>query len=331
MKYNIRRHYVCTQASKHDEYSGKLREGKVKRLGELLTKQQSVFKRVHQASESLVWASYRIAHKIAMFSEPFSERNFIRISVLLATEDICPEKRQVFANIIIPKNIVSDRFNELSENLNKQLKEKVVKFVAFSVAIDENTDVTDTAQVVVFIHGVNGNMEVTEEFVELAVNFIRTRGLKHRQFNSLLEETHGRTLPYHTDKFGGQAAGNNAHFPGPKSLQDAPEFHGNINIKKYCNKISTLVGKFGERANEAPEQFQLELIELQCNSVLKDKISTSDVGTFYQYAGPIYPQIKCLALRMMSMFGSIYVCEQLFSVMNLNKSRKLLMNISTQH
>ena len=31
------------------------------------------------------------------------------------------------------------------------------------------------------------------------VNFIRARGLNHRQFNKLLNETDARGLPYHTE------------------------------------------------------------------------------------------------------------------------------------
>ena len=92
------------------------------------------------------------------------------------------------------------------------------------------------------------------------------------------------------------------------------EFHGDINTKKYCNKISKLVSEFGERfvdfknleydfsifcnpfsvsADEVSEQFQLKLTELQCNSLLKDKFSTIDIGTFYQYVGPTYPTCQC--------------------------------------
>ncbi|XP_076029064.1 general transcription factor II-I repeat domain-containing protein 2B-like [Oratosquilla oratoria] len=138
------------------------------------------------------------------------------------------------------------------------------------------------------------------------------------------------------------ATGNTTHFPTLKSLQEPPEFHSDINTRKHCNKISNLVSEFGERfvefkilendfsifhnpfavtADEAPEQFQLKLIEPLSISVLKDKFSTVDIGSFYQYVGPTYPRNKCLASRMMSMLGSTSVCEQLFSVMNLNKFR----------
>ncbi|XP_076031895.1 general transcription factor II-I repeat domain-containing protein 2A-like [Oratosquilla oratoria] len=157
-------------------------------------------------------------------------------------------------------------------------------------------------------------MDNVVDVVLKAVNFTHVQGLNHRLFNSLLEiHTHGCTLPYHIDihmliqgvmlkhfydlkseielkfkLFEHQlVAGNTAHFPTLKTLQDTPEFHGDINIKKYY-KIPTLVSKIRERfpdlghnfsifcnpfavsADEAPEQFQLELIELQCNSMLKD-------------------------------------------------------------
>ncbi|XP_076057283.1 general transcription factor II-I repeat domain-containing protein 2B-like [Oratosquilla oratoria] len=125
-----------------------------------------------------------------------------------------------------------------------------------------------------------------------------------------------------------------AQFPTLKSLQDAREFHGDINTKMYCNNISNLVGEFKERfadfntnfehnfyifhkpftvsADEAPGQFSLELIELQYDSVLKDKFSTVDIGSFYQYVGLTYPIIKCLASRMMSMFGSTLSVDNSF-------------------
>ncbi|XP_042226449.1 general transcription factor II-I repeat domain-containing protein 2-like [Homarus americanus] len=85
----------------------------------------------------------------------------------MASEDICPEKRQAFANISLSRNTVAERIGELSENINSQLKDKVKSFTAFSVPIDESTDVSDVVQLAVFIRGVDENMQVTEEFVKL--------------------------------------------------------------------------------------------------------------------------------------------------------------------
>lgn len=44
---------------------------------------------------------------------------------------------------------------ELSTDLISQLKRKVESFVAFSVAIDESTDITDVSELAIFIRGVD--------------------------------------------------------------------------------------------------------------------------------------------------------------------------------
>jgi len=62
---------------------------------------------------------------------------------------------------------------------------------------------------------------------------------------------------------------------------------------------------FSVNAEEVPQKYQMELTELQCNSALKLKFENVDSKTFYQYIGPTYPQIKELASKAMSMFGSI--------------------------
>ena len=119
-EFNVRRHYMTTHASKYDEYKGKLREDKVRELEQSFKKQQSVFKRAHQASDAVVRASYKIAHEIAVSSKPFSEGEFIKKCMLLVAEDICPEKRQSFANISLSRNTVADRIDALSDNLNSR-------------------------------------------------------------------------------------------------------------------------------------------------------------------------------------------------------------------
>ena len=75
-------------------------------------------------------------------------------------------------------------------------------------------------------------------------------------------------------------------------------------------------------AHDVPDELQLELIDLQCDNALKDKFSSvSGIQEFYQYLGPEYTKLRTFSSRILSMFGTTYVCEQLFLTMNLNKSR----------
>ena len=47
------------------------------------------------------------------------------------------------------------------------MNDKIESFIAFSDAIDESTEITDIAQLAIFIRGVDETLTITEEFLEL--------------------------------------------------------------------------------------------------------------------------------------------------------------------
>ena len=63
--------------------------------------------------------------------------------------------------------------------------------------------------------------------------------------------------------------------------------------------------------------FQLELIDIQSDSDLKRAFAEHDLQTFYhKYVTPAsYPNLSQLALRLITLLGSTYCCEQFFSRM----------------
>ena len=73
-------------------------------------------------------------------------------------------------------------------------------------------------------------------------------------------------------------------------------------------------------SDTAPEHLQLEIIELQCNGALKTHYQSIGAAEFTPLLPESMPQLRLHAARIMSMFGSIYSCEQMFSVMNRNKT-----------
>ncbi|XP_055011762.1 general transcription factor II-I repeat domain-containing protein 2B-like [Boleophthalmus pectinirostris] len=165
-EYNIKRHYE-THAEKYSEYTGQLRTKKLNELASSLQKQQAVFSKCRDTHEGAVKASYIIAWEIAKASKPFSEGAFVKTCMLKAAELVCPDKRQALANISLSRPTMTERIEELSGDLKSQLKDKAKSFIAFSVALDESTDVTDVAQLAIFIRGVDASLNVTEEFVSV--------------------------------------------------------------------------------------------------------------------------------------------------------------------
>uniref|UniRef100_A0AAQ4RGF6 HAT C-terminal dimerisation domain-containing protein n=1 Tax=Gasterosteus aculeatus aculeatus TaxID=481459 RepID=A0AAQ4RGF6_GASAC len=55
----------------------------------------------------------------------------------------------------------------MSGNIYDQLREKAKHFHSYSLALDESTDVTDTAQLAIYVRGVDNNFEVTEELLSV--------------------------------------------------------------------------------------------------------------------------------------------------------------------
>lgn len=166
-EFNLRRHYDSHHKEKFEKFEGQARNEEVKKLMLQLKKQQCCFVKPQQISDGAVKASYVIANEIAIASKPFTEGEFVKKCILLAAENICPEKRSDLNSISLSRNTVAERISELATDLDNQLKEKVKQFVAVSVAIDESTDITDVAQLAIFIRGVNASLDITEEFLQL--------------------------------------------------------------------------------------------------------------------------------------------------------------------
>ena len=517
-EYNIRQHYETHHKEKYEHFKGQLRKDEINKLMAGLKKQQSTFSRSRDIADGAVRASYLIANELVWASKPYSDGELVKTCMLKAAEVVCPEKRPSFANISLSRNTVANRVADLSSNLNSQMKEKIKSFIAFSVAIDESTDVTDIAQLAIFIRGVDETLKITEELLELVpmtstttaddifsslvgaldkagvdwsraislatdgapsmvgrkagvatkfrekvqdanggqdffafhcilhqealccktlkmdhimsvvvktVNFIRARGLNHRQFDTFISDNDIHAgLPYHTDvrwlsrgavlkrffelrgeigKFMEQkgrpvdelkskewvqdlafmvditqhlntlntilqgrnrvvtqyedsirafkiklslweaqlSRGDTEHFSCLTAVR--PKAPNRTDVEKYKENITDLLREFERRfqvftelentfaffrspftvkPSEMPADIQLELIDLQCDTAMKDTFASVGLDTFYQYLVPQYPKLTAMAAKVLSMFGTTYLCEQVFSVMNNNKTKQ---------
>ena len=71
---------------------------------------------------------------------------------------------------------MADRACELATNLHKELMEKGKDFITYSLAVDESSDTSGTAQLSVFIRGVDSSLCVTKELLALKSMHGRTTG-----------------------------------------------------------------------------------------------------------------------------------------------------------
>lgn len=108
------------------------------------------------------------------------------------------------------------------------------------------------------------------------------------------------------------------------------------NLDKYKTIFEIYSSPFHTNVNSAPEYLQMELIDLQCSNELKHIFETSiSKIDFYNIniTKEKFPNLRNLAIKVVSAFGSTYTCESFFSKMKFakDKSRSNLTDENLQH
>ena len=142
---------------------GQSRVDKMQQLKKSLSKhQQEIFHGYKKDNKLVTKLSFKIAEAIAEKGKPYSDGEFIKNCLEIFVENVSPEKENLVEQINLSRFTVARRIDDLSQNIEVSLKDRISKCFAFSIALDKSTDLSDTAQLVVFIRG------VTEEFLEMA-------------------------------------------------------------------------------------------------------------------------------------------------------------------
>ena len=132
--------------------------------------------------------------------------------------------------------------------------------------------------------------------------------------------------------------GNLIHFPVLKSV--AVDLRLN---KKYSRQLHALKNEFERRVSDfktlekelklvtpsfsfdcakAPNDCQMELIDMQCNLTLKETfLNVGPKGFFGGLSEDNFLYLKDFVKKMMVLFGSTYICEQMFSTMSITESK----------
>ena len=91
-------------------------------------------------------------------------------------------------------------------------------------------------------------------------------------------------------------------------------------FKAQKGRSALLSNPFAIDVESAPTSLQMELIELQCNDMLKSIYDSVGAVQFPCFLPDTMPQLRTQAAQMLSMFGGTFLCEQLFSTMKVNKT-----------
>jgi len=149
-EFNLKRHFQ----SKHSDFGRNLNEselhGKAENLVQKLKHEQTFFVKQSAAQEAATMASFVISHKIVKHSKAFSEGEFFKDCMIAVSDILCPESKKKFESISLSRRTVVRRIECISEDLTDQLGIRIKSLLWYSLALDESTDISDTAQLLIF-------------------------------------------------------------------------------------------------------------------------------------------------------------------------------------
>ena len=132
------------------------------------------------------------------------------------------------------------------------------------------------------------------------------------------------------------------HFPTCEIIKKESKMNLNESYQPYSSQLEKLSKEFSQRfkdfrqndlslkifsnpfavnVNNVPEEMQMEIIEYQCNTDLESNFVSKENLEFYKSLPNSFPKLRENALRIISMFGSTYLCEKFFSSMKNTKNK----------
>ncbi|CAB4063675.1 unnamed protein product [Lepeophtheirus salmonis] len=95
------------------------------------------------------------------------------------------------------------------------------------------------------------------------------------------------------------------------------------NFKNLEPQLNMLGSPFTTYVDLATEDLQLELPDLQANNDLKEKFKSDSLPNFYKsLSDDLFSNFKNFAAKFLTLFGFTYICEQAFSCLKINRSKK---------
>ena len=143
------------------------REDLAEKLRNSLGVQQSVFKKPIEENENAITASYVVAEKVTRLSRSFTDGEYARECIQDVAKLMVPKQAHLFEKISLSRTTIAGRIEEIGENISEQLQSKADSFEYFSLDFDGSCDMSDTAQLSVFISAVTKDLSVHEDLVGL--------------------------------------------------------------------------------------------------------------------------------------------------------------------
>ncbi|XP_029043251.1 general transcription factor II-I repeat domain-containing protein 2-like isoform X1 [Osmia bicornis bicornis] len=118
-------------------------------------------------SDAAARLTFEIALEIAKTSCSYAEGEFIKKCLLIAAGQLCPPQVRTFKTINLSNKIIKRCIDLMVCNVKKQIRIICTSFITYSLAVNQYICLSGIPYIAIFIRGVNSNLHVTEELLDL--------------------------------------------------------------------------------------------------------------------------------------------------------------------
>ncbi|CAH2326306.1 general transcription factor II-I repeat domain-containing 2-like [Pelobates cultripes] len=167
-EYNVKRHYYSQHEKVYGQYTGELRIAMMNDLRSKHFDQTNAPPPSVPNEKAAVKASYVICEEIVKRKRAFSDGPFVKACAIkmaraFGNEDLAKH----FESVSLSHQTVARRISVMDQYVNRKVHNVITNCAYFSVALDENTDITGISQLIIFIRTVDDNFETSEELLKL--------------------------------------------------------------------------------------------------------------------------------------------------------------------
>ena len=190
---NVKRHHETNHKNFSSKFPPKseLRKSKLTEIKCALPRQQWFMKVFSKESAATTKASFLVSRNIAGSKHPYYDCEFVNknITDVVAVLDPNNKKLQRFiAQMLCSRRTLQRRISQISADIVVTMQSDLKSSLAFSIAVDESTDIQDNPQLAIFVRYVSSDLTIKEELVAIRET---TRGVDIKNaFDEVLTRFH---------------------------------------------------------------------------------------------------------------------------------------------
>ncbi|MGL6121402.1 MAG: hypothetical protein ACRC0V_12975 [Fusobacteriaceae bacterium] len=183
-KHNIERHYKTNHNSFEVAFPPKSdqRNREIERLKSSIKAQQNFLSNFLSGNANTTLASFKIAYLLGRKKKAFMDSELIKQAFITGADALFEgfnNKKEIVSaiqNIQLSNDTTAKRIQDISTDLQSQLKTDIENCECYSLQFDESLDICNTAQLAVCIRMVFADFSIKEEFLKLLPMKNQTRG-----------------------------------------------------------------------------------------------------------------------------------------------------------